>query len=154
MLESLNQVKPSPEADWILNKRILARSPGGLQVPMITIESKQNKIKKYLPDKLKTEDTKLKVIFIIARTHSHDAISSYWCEGIINYLISDREFAAKLRKRFIFKIIPMMCVDGVLIGNTFSNICGIDMHSNWKNTLYIKNPVVYELKKYMRKLQS
>jgi murein tripeptide amidase MpaA len=44
------------------------------------------------------------------------APSSFLCEGIIRFLLSENLTAYKLRRRFIFMIIPMMNPDGVVSG--------------------------------------
>lgn len=47
----------------------------------------------------------------------------------------------------------MCCVDGVILGNTSTSILGIDMISNWKDPDLVKNPVAFELKRYMKSLE-
>jgi len=74
-------------------------------------------------------------------------------EGIINNLVSDSDIARRLRSRFIFKIIPMVCVDGVVLGNTITSILGVDMAHNWREPDLVKNPVAIELKRHMRNLE-
>jgi len=44
--------------------------------------------------------------------------------GFIKFLISSDPIATELRNHFIFKIIPMINPDGVIIGNYRSCICG------------------------------
>ena len=39
-------------------------------------------------------------------------------EGIINYLLGKSEKAKQLLNDFVFKIVPMVNVDGVVHGNT------------------------------------
>ena len=48
----------------------------------------------------------------------------------------------------------MVCVDGVILGNTSSSILGIDMSKDWKDPNQLKNPVAYELKRYLRSLET
>jgi hypothetical protein len=45
----------------------------------------------------------------------------------------------------------MVCVDGVILGNTFTNIIGIDLTKDWREPDVIKNPIIFELKKYLKK---
>jgi hypothetical protein len=38
--------------------------------------------------------------------------------GVIHYLTGHTEAAERLRNQFLFKIVPMLNPDGVLVGNT------------------------------------
>lgn len=48
----------------------------------------------------------------------------------------------------------MMNVDGLILGNTCSNIKGVDMTRNWWNPDQKKNPIVFELKRYIKELDE
>jgi hypothetical protein len=48
--------------------------------------------------------------------------------GLISFLISKSKVADQLRKRLVFKIIPMLNPDGVIIGNTRTTLIGTDMN--------------------------
>lgn len=72
-------------------------------------------------------------IVIIARIHPGETVSSFVCNGITDFLLSQNEKAKKLRNNFIFKIIPMMNPDGVIHGNYRSNISGFDLNRKWEN---------------------
>ena len=52
-----------------------------------------------------------------ARIHPGESNSSFAIKGIIDFLLSNHEFAKKLRSSFIFKIIPMLNPDGVIYGH-------------------------------------
>jgi len=39
-----------------------------------------------------------------------------------------------LRHHFVFKIIPMVNVDGVIHGNNRCSLAGVDLNRHWKNT--------------------
>lgn len=50
-------------------------------------------------------------------------------EGILDYLLDDSdENAAELRKRFVFKIVPMLNPDGVIVGNYRCSLSGVDLN--------------------------
>ncbi len=44
--------------------------------------------------------------------------------GVIEYLISDEAKAELLRNTFVFKIIPMLNPDGVIVGNYRCSLIG------------------------------
>lgn len=79
-------------------------------------------------------------IIITARIHPGESVSSYVCNGIIEFLLSNDEKAKKLRQNFIFKIIPMLNPDGVIHGNYRSNISGYDLNKKWDNPSKIYHP--------------
>lgn len=63
-----------------------------------------------------------------ARIHPGETSSSWIMHGIISFLISRSRVANELRKRLVFKIIPMCNPDGVIIGNTRTTLIGKDMN--------------------------
>lgn len=56
-----------------------------------------------------------KAVIITSRVHPGEPQSSFMIKGMLEYLISDE--AAELRKHFVFRIIPMLNIDGVIYGN-------------------------------------
>ena len=49
-------------------------------------------------------------------------------QGFIEFICSDDKFAVYLRKFIIFKIVPMLNVDGVALGNYRTGISGRDFN--------------------------
>lgn len=45
----------------------------------------------------------------------------------------------------------MACPDGLIIGNTTTSLLGVDLTHDWRDPDPIKNPVLYELKKHLKK---
>ena len=56
-------------------------------------------------------------VIITGRVHPGESNSSFIIEGILEFLVSDIETAVELRNKYVFKIIPMLNPDGVIIGN-------------------------------------
>lgn len=79
-------------------------------------------------------------ILITARIHPGESVSSYVCNGIVEFLLSNDEKAKKLRQNFVFKIIPMLNPDGVIHGNYRTNISGYDLNKKWENPSKIYHP--------------
>jgi murein tripeptide amidase MpaA len=52
-------------------------------------------------------------------------------KGVIDYLVGPSIGARILRDNFIFKIIPMMNPDGVILGNTRCSLAGLDLNRMW-----------------------
>jgi Predicted carboxypeptidase len=49
-------------------------------------------------------------------------------KGAIDFLLSDAREAKILRKKFIFRIIPMLNPDGVIYGNYRCSLLGVDLN--------------------------
>lgn len=49
--------------------------------------------------------------------HPGETNSSFIVEGILDFLVSDAPEAVALRDKYVFKIVPMLNPDGVIIGN-------------------------------------
>ena len=74
--------------------------------------------------------------------------------GVLHYLTSDTEAAEALRKLFIFKIVPMLNPDGVIVGNTRCNLAGSDLNRQYKHTVKEAFPTVHHVKEMINKLRE
>jgi len=70
-------------------------------------------------------------IYIHARTHPGEVQSFRVTEQIINYLLSDLDYARLLRERAIFHIVPMYNPDGVELERPRENANNIDLERGW-----------------------
>ena len=70
-------------------------------------------------------------VFIHARTHPAEVQAFYVVREAIRFLLSDDPEARRLRRDFIFNIIPMYNPDGVELGRARQNADGVDLESNW-----------------------
>lgn len=71
-------------------------------------------------------------------------------KGAIDFLLSDSREAKTLRKKFIFRIVPMLNPDGVIYGNYRCSLLGIDLNRRWKNPNQHLHPTVYYCKKLIQ----
>jgi murein tripeptide amidase MpaA len=51
--------------------------------------------------------------------------------GTLEYLVSEDEGARYLRDNFVFKVIPMLNPDGVIVGNYRCSLSGLDLNRQW-----------------------
>jgi hypothetical protein len=72
-----------------------------------------------------------KTVFLIAMQHSGEDASTFYLEGLINFLLSEDEDAARARRHFDFKLIPMMNPDGVFHGTSRYNAEMEDLNNIW-----------------------
>ena len=68
-------------------------------------------------------------------------------EGIINFLLSNSEEAEYLMNRYVFRIVPMMNIDGVVHGNSRADLSGHDSNRKWLDPSRIYQPILFNIKK-------
>ena len=103
----------------IFDYEILTQSLGGVDIPLISITND-----------IGAKSSKQYVI-IAARVHAGETNSSYVAHGLIKFLLSTSIIANMLRDKFIFKIIPMINPDGVILGNNRASFIGKDLNRNY-----------------------
>ena len=98
------------------------------------------------------EISKRKCILLTSRIHPGETSSSYVIQGVINFLINPNNSISKsLRNKFIFKIVPMINVDGVIFGNYRYNLKGRDLNRMWVEPDNKFSKCVLNIKKLIRK---
>ena len=127
---------------------MLTQSLGGVDVPMITISNKLN-------DHNCQSDKKY--VFITARVHPGETNSSYMLHGLIKFLLSTNKVANLLRDRIIFKIVPMLNPDGVIVGNNRASFTGKDMnrcYNQYTDANSRLNPELTQVRELIKKVIS
>ncbi|XP_050529573.1 cytosolic carboxypeptidase 6-like isoform X2 [Daktulosphaira vitifoliae] len=92
---------------------------------------------------------KVHVVVIMSRVHGADTSSSYVCQGIIEFLISNHPIVVRLRKSIVFQMIPMMNPDGVTLGNSRTNLLGIDLNRAWHKVSQWVHPTLHAVHNYL-----
>ncbi|KAI6230904.1 Cytosolic carboxypeptidase 1 [Aphelenchoides besseyi] len=85
-------------------------------------------------------------VLFMARVHPGESNASWIMHGILNALTADTEVASRLRRRFIFKIVPCLNPDGVINGSHRCSLAGIDLNRVWDSPSSTRNPTVYHAK--------
>jgi hypothetical protein len=101
-------------------RELLCFSVQQRRLDLITISSPRN-----------LERLQTKIVFVTARVHPGETPSSYVCQGLIDFLLSDHAIAEVLRDNVVFKIIPMLNPDGVYLGNYRCSLMGFDLNRHW-----------------------
>jgi Zinc carboxypeptidase/Cytosolic carboxypeptidase N-terminal domain len=70
-------------------------------------------------------------IWIHARTHAAETGPSFVLEGLIRSVLAEDATGRALRQRYVFKIVPMHNVDGVIAGNYRTNTSSINLENQW-----------------------
>ncbi|KAM3722007.1 Cytosolic carboxypeptidase [Dirofilaria immitis] len=114
----------------------LCTSLAGNTVSLITVTA--NGTKEQLFDR--------EIILLSARVHPGENNTSWIMHGIMDFLMSDTEEAMELRDRFVFKLIPMLNVDGVVNGSHRCSLAGVDLNRTWDKPSRLLHPAIYHSK--------
>jgi hypothetical protein len=79
------------------------------------------------------------VVWIATRQHSFESGGSWSVEGLLRWLTSDDPEAARLRRRVVFRVCPMLNPDGVVRGGTRFNARGVDLNRHWHESDPLSN---------------
>lgn len=91
-----------------------------------------------------------KHVVITSRVHPGESQASFMVEGLINFLLSSHPEAEEARSKFVFKIIPMLNPDGVILGNYRASLLGVDLNRRWKRPSRFLHPEVYYAKQIVK----
>lgn len=122
--------------------RLLCRSLAGNSVHVLTITSPS------------TEDSGKSGIVLTARVHPGETPSSWIMDGVLDFLTGSSACAQELREKFIFKIIPMLNPDGVIVGNTRCSLAARDLNRQYRVVSRECYPSVWHVKMLIRKLME
>lgn len=95
-----------------------------------------------------------RVIVVLARAHPGESVTSFVCQGFLEFLFGSHPIATILRENFIFKIVPMLNPDGVFLGNNRCNLIGQDMNRCWNIATEFSHPTIMAAKKMLHELDS
>ena len=106
-LEKSHEVN-GEETGTFLRIEPLTMTPNNHIVPLVTISSSTDGVRP-----LKQRE----IVVLTSRVHPGETNSSWIMEGVLSWLVTSRSSKAKeLRSKFVFKIIPMLNVEGVING--------------------------------------
>lgn len=91
-----------------------------------------------------------KGVVISARVHPGECNASWMMQGFIDYLTGPSLDAKILRDNFVFKIVPMLNPDGVIVGNYRCSLAGVDLNRWWKSPSRKLHPTVWHTKEVKR----
>ena len=160
LMKQLNYYELNEEKYPYFQRKTLATTLGGNDLDMFTINSmydiykngpiNNNNTKQSMNDSKIIDDRQ--AVIIIARQHPGETVGSFVIQGCIDFLMGNSEEAKKLREIYLFKIVPMMNPDGVLVGNSRTSFAGCDLNRRWGKPNEIIHPEVYFTKNMILKL--
>lgn len=124
---------------------LLCFTLSGLRCDLLTITD---------PDEANSRINERRCIFLSARVHPGESNSSHIMHGIIKYLLGDSETAGNLRRRYVFKIIPMLNPDGVYFGNHRTGMTGEDLNRQWLSPDKLSHPTIYWAKQLLEHMAA
>ncbi|KAG5314297.1 NNAD carboxypeptidase, partial [Acromyrmex insinuator] len=140
--EYLGKIVADPTKTRFAKLRLLCRSLAGNGVYYLTITAPTH-----------DEDVRRKRgVVITARVHPGETPSSWTMKGIIDFLTGDTNRARELRERFVFKLVPMLNPDGVIVGNNRCSLSGKDLNRQYRTVMRESYPSVWHTKLMIRRL--
>lgn len=94
------------------------------------------------------------VIVLTARVHPGESNASWIMQGILDFLLGDDIEAEALRRKVVFKVVPMLNPDGVINGNYRSSLAGCDLNRVWDRPDSRKHPTIYYTKELVMRLSK
>ena len=61
-------------------------------------------------------------------------------------MVSDDPNAQRLRDKFVYKLVPMLNPDGVIVGNYRCSLAAVDLNRQWSNPSNKYHPEIYATK--------
>ncbi|XP_043526563.1 cytosolic carboxypeptidase 1-like isoform X4 [Frieseomelitta varia] len=90
-----------------------------------------------------------KVIFLTSRVHPGESNASWVMDGTLEALLSSNPYVAGLRDDYVFKIVPMLNIEGVVNGCNRYGLTNEDLNRRWSNPNQVLHPVIYHTKGLM-----
>lgn len=88
-------------------------------------------------------------VILSARVHPGETAASWIMKGSIDFLVSDHPSAVHLRENYVFKIVPMLNPDGVIVGNYRCSLAGQDLNRTWIEADALTFPEIHAYKKFI-----
>ncbi|XP_055365727.1 cytosolic carboxypeptidase 2 isoform X2 [Betta splendens] len=141
----LMRISSNPVVSSYCKVRVLCHSLAGNAVYMVTITSQRAG---------RVDGCTKKAVVVTARVHPGETNGSWMMEGFLDFLLGDSEDAQLLRDTFIFKVVPMLNPDGVVVGNYRCSLAGRDLNRNYKTLLRDSFPCVWHTRSMVERLMA
>ncbi|NXS53236.1 CBPC2 carboxypeptidase, partial [Brachypteracias leptosomus] len=92
------------------------------------------------------EEMAKRVVVLSARVHPGETGGSWAMRGLLEFLLSGHPEARLLRRVFVFKVVPMLNPDGVIVGNSRCSLAGRDPNRAYGTALPGSFPGVWHLR--------
>ncbi|NXG41588.1 CBPC2 carboxypeptidase, partial [Psilopogon haemacephalus] len=113
--------------------RVLCRSLAGNPIHLLTITQPAAGAAK-------------RAVVLSARVHPGETGGSWAMQGFLDFLLGSHPDARLLRQLFVFKVVPMLNPDGVVVGNSRCSLAGSDPNRAYRTALRSSFPGVWHLR--------
>ncbi|XP_059844075.1 cytosolic carboxypeptidase 3-like [Hypanus sabinus] len=139
----LLDVATDPVKSSYCKTRVLCRSLAGNMVYLLTVTN---------PSENPEAAARKKAVVLTARVHPGESNSSWVMKGFLDHLLGESADAHLLRDTFLFKIVPMLNPDGVIVGNYRCSLSGRDLNRRYRSLLKERYPPVWYTQKLVKRL--
>ncbi|XP_014584944.2 cytosolic carboxypeptidase 2 isoform X3 [Equus caballus] len=139
----LLSVANNPVQAQFCKLRTLCRSLAGNVVYLLTITN---------PSRTPQEAAAKKAVVLSARVHPGESNGSWIMKGFLDFILSDSPDAQLLRNIFVFKVVPMLNPDGVIVGNSRCSLAGRDLNRHYKTILKDSFPCIWYTRNMIKRL--
>jgi len=141
----LLSLETNPKTKKHMRRRVLCKTLCGNACDFLTITDFSCS-----PQRMRTKP----IVWLSARVHPGESNASWIMQGVLDFLTGPSLKAHMLRQRYLFKIIPMLNPDGVVLGNYRCNLSGQDLNRQWANPSLRLHPTIYHAKLALLRLAS
>ncbi|XP_037918827.1 uncharacterized protein LOC119656542 isoform X4 [Hermetia illucens] len=139
----LMEIQRHPVKSKFCKLRLLCRSLAGNNVYYLTVTA---------PTVEEDPNKKKRAVVVTARVHPGETPSSWMMKGLMDFITGDSNVAKRLRHKFIFKLIPMLNPDGVIVGNTRCSLTGKDLNRQYRTVIRETYPSIWYTKAMLKRL--
>ncbi|XP_033018639.1 cytosolic carboxypeptidase 3 isoform X3 [Lacerta agilis] len=100
------------------------------------------------------EEKRKAAVILTARVHPGETNSSWVMKGFLDYILGDSHNAQLLRDTFVFKVVPMLNPDGVIVGNYRCSLAGRDLNRNYKSDLKESFPPIWCTRSMIKRMMG
>ena len=93
-------------------------------------------------------------IVLSARVHPGENMASFAIEAAIQSLCGPSLTSKLLRDNFVFYIIPMLNIDGVILGNHRCGMAAVDLNRQWHDPSKKNHPTIYHAKQLIKRVKE
>ena len=83
--------------------------------------------------------------------HPGESNASFIMEGFLDFIVSNEKEAKALRDTFVFKVVPMLNPDGVIVGNYRTSLAGLDLNRQWQTPDRQQAVEIHAMKQMIKK---
>jgi len=95
-----------------------------------------------------------KYIIVAARVHPGESNASFMMQGFLKFITGSSPEAQELRRKVVFKVIPMTNPDGVIVGNYRTGLAGNDLNRTFISPNPKLHPTICSIKTLVRDIMN